>query len=72
MLIPELELQALRFFNRTELEGLQIHSRYLRDLVERNTQSLALRYIHEVRVCFASTCPLLSRLQREAGNTLFI
>ncbi|KAH7714460.1 hypothetical protein AAVH_18186 [Aphelenchoides avenae] len=50
MLIPELELQALRFFNRDELEGLQMHSRYLRNLVDSHAKTLPLRRIHELCV----------------------
>ncbi|KAH7714474.1 hypothetical protein AAVH_18200 [Aphelenchoides avenae] len=52
MLIPELELQALRFFNRDELEGLQMHSRYLRNLVNIHSQKLPLRHIHKVEISF--------------------
>ncbi|KAH7714473.1 hypothetical protein AAVH_18199 [Aphelenchoides avenae] len=50
MLIPELELQALRFFNRTELEGLQMHSRYLRNLVTKHARTLPLRRIQSVEM----------------------
>lgn len=50
VMLPEIELEALHFFDRTALEGLQIHSRYLRSLVNRHARTLPLRCIHEVWV----------------------
>lgn len=49
-MLANIALEALRFFDRTALEGLQMHSRYLRDLVDGNARSLPLRYIQEVYV----------------------
>lgn len=53
-MIPEIELEALRCFDRTALEGLQIHSRYLRELVRRHEHSLPLRYISSFTVSASS------------------
>lgn len=49
-MLTEIALEALRYFGRATLEGLQMHSRHLRDLVDRNARTLALRYIQEVVV----------------------
>lgn len=49
-MLSEMELDILRYFNRGVLEGLQMHSRYLWDLVNRHARSLALWHIHSVEV----------------------
>lgn len=50
MMIPEVELQALRFFTRAELEGPQMHARHMRDVVNGHAKTLPLRHIHRVDV----------------------
>lgn len=65
-MLAEIELEALRYLGRTALEGLQMHSRYLRDLVNRQAPSLPRRYIHEVDVS-AVQRPALS-LEKETKN----
>ncbi|KAH7696265.1 hypothetical protein AAVH_36666 [Aphelenchoides avenae] len=47
-MLPEIELDVLHFLDRTTLEGLQIHSRYLRNLISRHVGTLPLRYIDQV------------------------
>lgn len=49
-MLAEIELEALRYFDRTTLDGLRMHSRYLREVVDRHARTLPLRYIHEVEV----------------------
>lgn len=51
-MLAEVALEALRFFDRAKhgREGLQIHSRYLRDLVNRHTRALPLRQIYSASV----------------------
>ncbi|KAH7714033.1 hypothetical protein AAVH_18606 [Aphelenchoides avenae] len=49
-MLHEVALEALRYFDRKSLEGLQMHSRYLRDIVNRNSRTLPLRQIKEVRI----------------------
>lgn len=49
-MLSEIELDILRYLTREVLEGLQMHSRYLRDRVNRNARSLPLRFIHSVDV----------------------
>lgn len=49
-MLAETALEALRYFDREELEGFQMHSRNLRDIVNRHAQTLLLRYIHAVKV----------------------
>lgn len=53
-MLPEMALEALRYFDRPTLEGLQMLSRYLRDLVDRHARSLALRYTHDVELSTSS------------------
>lgn len=53
-MLPEIELDILHFLDRTALEGLQILSRHLRDLVNRQARSLPLRSILCVQVSAAS------------------
>ncbi|KAH7714457.1 hypothetical protein AAVH_18183 [Aphelenchoides avenae] len=55
MMIPEVELQALRFFTRAELEGPQMHARHMRDVVNGHAKTLPLRHIHRVDISFG-TC----------------
>lgn len=45
-------LEILHYFSRVELEGLQMQSRFLRDLVDRNSNTLTLRFIHKISVRF--------------------
>ncbi|KAH7712431.1 hypothetical protein AAVH_20235, partial [Aphelenchoides avenae] len=47
-MLAEVALEAFRYFDRTTLEELLIHSRYLRDFVNRHSQTLPLRYISDV------------------------
>ncbi|KAH7707705.1 hypothetical protein AAVH_25061 [Aphelenchoides avenae] len=47
-MLHEIALEAVRYFDRPTLEGLQMHSRYLRDMVNRHASTLPLRYIHDV------------------------
>ncbi|KAH7702489.1 hypothetical protein AAVH_30352, partial [Aphelenchoides avenae] len=56
---PEITLEVLRYCDRTSLEGLQMHSRYLRDVVNRHACTLPLRYIYEVRICHCKAIILL-------------
>lgn len=49
-MLPEISLEALRYLDRTALEGLQMHSRYLRDVVDRHARTFPLRHIHDVNV----------------------
>lgn len=49
-MLPDVALEALRYFDRLALEGLQMQSRYLRDLVSRHARTLPLRDIHDVEV----------------------
>ncbi|KAH7706805.1 hypothetical protein AAVH_25970 [Aphelenchoides avenae] len=49
-MLSEIELEALRYFDREALERLQILARYLRDVVDRHARKLALRYIHDVNL----------------------
>lgn len=49
-MLPDIALEALRYFDRTTLEGLQLHSRYLRDFVNRHARSHPLRKIRSVTV----------------------
>lgn len=50
VMLAEIVLEALQFFGRADLEGLQMHSRYLRDLVDHNRRTLPLRYVYDVNV----------------------
>lgn len=50
VMLHEIALEAVRYFDRPTLEGLQMHSRYLRDMVNRHASTLPLRYIHDVWV----------------------
>lgn len=49
-MLTEVTLEIMRYFRRVELEGLQMHSRFLRDFVDRNSSTLALRSIYRLRV----------------------
>lgn len=49
-MLPDIALEALRFFDRTALEKLQLHSQYLRNFVNSHARSLPLWYIHSVGV----------------------
>lgn len=49
-MLPEIERDVLRFLDRVALEGLQMHSRYLRNVVNRHARTLPLRRIHNVEV----------------------
>ena len=49
-MLTETSLEVLRFFSRHELEGLQMHSRYLRNLVDGSRETLPLRCISKVTV----------------------
>lgn len=49
-MLAKIALEAFCYFDRTTLEKLQWHSRYLRDLVNRHARSLPLRYTHNVLV----------------------
>ncbi|KAH7712426.1 hypothetical protein AAVH_20230 [Aphelenchoides avenae] len=55
-MLPEIALEAFRYFDRSSLEGLQMHSRYLRDLVNHNARTLPLRYIYEVEIEGGAAC----------------
>lgn len=44
------KFDVLRYFSRAELEGLQMHSCFLRDLVDRNVNKLPLRPIYSFGV----------------------
>ncbi|KAH7707700.1 hypothetical protein AAVH_25055 [Aphelenchoides avenae] len=68
-MIPEVELEALRCFNRAELEGLQMHSRYLRDLVDRHARTLPLRCLYEVDVQYGQVDIRLTEADREVNET---
>lgn len=57
-MLTEITLEALRYFNPTALEALQMNSRYLRDLIDRNARSLPLRFINKVTV---SKCSVIQR-----------
>lgn len=59
-MLAEMELDVLHFFDRDALEGLQMHSRYLRDLINRHTGTLPLRHIYRVMVS-ASVSYLLAK-----------
>ncbi|KAH7721306.1 hypothetical protein AAVH_11156 [Aphelenchoides avenae] len=67
-MIPEFELEALRCFNRPELEGLQIHSRYLRNLVDRHAGTLPLRSIYEVDVQYGQVDIRLTEADRDVNE----
>lgn len=56
VMLPEIELDILQCFDRSSLETLQMHSRYLRDTVNRHARSLPLRYIQEVCVSVSGVC----------------
>lgn len=49
-MLPEILVEALSYFDRTFLEGLQMYSRYLRDLVNVHEGTLPLRYFYEADV----------------------
>lgn len=49
-MLTETALDVLCFINRHELEGLQLRSRHLRDLVDRYAEDLPLRRISSVNV----------------------
>ncbi|KAH7694712.1 hypothetical protein AAVH_38237, partial [Aphelenchoides avenae] len=51
-MLHEIVLEALYYFDRTALEVLQMHSRYLRNLVNSNARTLSIRYIHEVNITY--------------------
>lgn len=53
-MLAETVFDILRYFSRHELEGLQMHSRFLRDFVGRNVDQLPLRAIYKIStsVCF--------------------
>lgn len=50
VMLPDIALEALRYFDRAALERLQMYSRHLRDLVDRHARSLPLRPIDEIAV----------------------
>lgn len=50
-LSDDIKLDVLYWLDRAALEGLQMHSRHLRNLVDRHAGSLPRRYFHEVEVC---------------------
>lgn len=58
-MLSDIALEALRYFDRVALESLQMHSRYLRDLVNRHARVLPLRHIHSVVSAFASEAQFL-------------
>lgn len=66
VMLSEIELDVFHFFDRTTLEGLQIHSRYLRDLIYRQARAFSVRYIHEVDVS-ASSFHLLFQNERKSS-----
>lgn len=47
-MLAEIAVDALGHFDRATLEGMQMHSRYLRDLIGRHAGTLPLRCIHHV------------------------
>lgn len=49
-MLAEIALETLRFFDRAALEGLQMHSRYLRNLVSLRARTLPLRFVNDVVV----------------------
>ncbi|KAH7711667.1 hypothetical protein AAVH_21024, partial [Aphelenchoides avenae] len=49
-MLAEIELDVLHFLDRAALEGLQMHSRYLRDFVNHNRRSFPLHRIYEIDV----------------------
>lgn len=49
-MLTESALEVLRFLSRLELESLQVHSRHLRNLVDRCADDLPLRCISHVGV----------------------
>lgn len=53
-MLAEIERDVLHFLDRADLEGLQVHSRYLRDLVNRQARFLPLRCIDDVYVSACS------------------
>lgn len=57
-MVREVEVSVLQCLDRMSLEGLQIHSSYLRDLVNSDAHNLALRYIHRVVVSVRQGSPL--------------
>lgn len=67
-MLPEIELDALRYLDREALEALQMHSRYLRNLVIRQACSLPVRSIQEVDVSVAS---IMCRTVTHSPNHLY-
>lgn len=66
-MLSDIELDILHYLERTALEGLQMHGRYLRDLVNRHARSLPLRYIHEFDV---SATTLSSQYCKRSGRSV--
>lgn len=54
-MLPDVEFEALCCLDRPTLEGLQIHSRHLRNLVNHHHHRFPLRYIEEVMVRASTT-----------------
>lgn len=50
MMLTETAFEVLSYFNRAELEGLQMHSRFLRDIMDCNVNKLPLRPVFSVEV----------------------
>lgn len=47
-MMTETAFEILHYFSRSELEGMQMHSRFLRDFVDRNVDQLPLRPIYKI------------------------
>lgn len=47
-MLTETAFEILRYFSRHELEGMQMHSRFLRDFVDLNVDQLPLRSIYKI------------------------
>lgn len=60
-MLAETALEILSYFSRLELEGLQVHARFLRDIIDRNVSILPLRYISEIRVSLWLSIETLQR-----------
>lgn len=60
-MLAEISLEALRYLDRTALEGLQIQD--LRDLVNRHVRTFPLRHIQEVEVSASSITPSFKKTE---------
>lgn len=49
-MLSDIAIDALLYFDRTAVEGLMMHSRHWRDLINRHAGTLPLRYVHCVEV----------------------